>query len=46
MTVADADMPDLPPLNVIVTPITLPAAVMATYATMQRELFATIADAE
>jgi hypothetical protein len=42
MTVADADMPDLPPLNVIVTPVTLPDAVMAAYKTMQRELFAAI----
>jgi SNF2 domain-containing protein len=42
MTVADADMPDLPPLNVIVTPVALPAAVMAAYKTMQRELFAAI----
>ena len=42
MTVADADMPDLPPLNVIVTSLALPDAVMATYRTMARELFATI----
>jgi SNF2-related domain len=42
MTVADADMPDLPPLNVVVTPVTLPDAVMATYQTMQRKLFADI----
>ena len=42
MTVADADMPDLPPLNVVVTSVELPNAVMATYRTMQRELFATI----
>jgi SNF2-related domain len=42
MTVADADMPDLPPLNVVVTPVTLPDDVMAAYKTMQRELFATI----
>jgi hypothetical protein len=42
MTVADADMPDLPPLNVMVAPVELPDAVMATYRTMQRELFATI----
>src|SRR5262245_38004110 len=42
MTVADADMPDLPPLNVVVTPLKLPDAVMATYKTMARELFATI----
>jgi hypothetical protein len=43
MTVADEDMPDLPPLNVVVTPLKLPDAVMATYKTMARELFATIA---
>jgi hypothetical protein len=42
MTVADEDMPDLPPLNVAVTPIRLPDAVMATYKTMARELFAEI----
>jgi len=42
MTVADADMPDLPPLNVVVTPLKLPDAVMATYRTMARELFAKI----
>ena len=42
MTVADEDMPDLPPLNVVVTPLKLPDAVMATYQGMARELFATI----
>ena len=42
MTVAVDDMPDLPPLNVVVTPLKLPDAVMATYRTMARELFATI----
>ena len=42
MTVADADMPDLPPLNIVETRIKLPDAVMATYKTMQRELFAAI----
>jgi hypothetical protein len=42
MTVADEDMPDLPPLNVVVTPLKLPDAVMATYRGMARELFATI----
>jgi SNF2 family DNA or RNA helicase len=42
MTVADEDMPDLPPLNVVVAPLKLPAAVMATYRGMARELFATI----
>ena len=44
MMVADADMPDLPTLNVVVTPLKLPDAVMATYKTMQRELFADIGD--
>src|SRR5262249_43423628 len=43
MTVADEDMPDLPPLNIVETPLKLPDAVMATYRTMARELFATIA---
>ena len=42
MTVADRDMPDLPPLNVVVTRVELPDAVMATYKTMQRELFAAL----
>jgi hypothetical protein len=42
MTVADEDMPDLPPLNVVMTRIALPDAVMATYRTMARELFAAI----
>jgi SNF2 family DNA or RNA helicase len=42
MMVADEDMPDLPPLNIVVTPLKLPDAVMATYKTMARELFATI----
>jgi hypothetical protein len=42
MTVADEDMPDLPPLNVVVTSVTLPDTVMAAYVTMQRELFADI----
>jgi hypothetical protein len=41
MTVADADMPDLPPLNVVETPLQLPDAVMASYRTMARELFVT-----
>ena len=40
MTVADEDMPDLPPLNIVVTPLKLPDAVMAKYRTMARELFA------
>ena len=42
MTVADEDMPDLPALNVVVTPLELPDAVMATYQTMEQELFATV----
>jgi hypothetical protein len=42
MTVADEDMPDLPTLNIVVAPLKLPDAVMATYRTMARELFATI----
>jgi hypothetical protein len=42
MTVADEDMPDLPPLNVVVMSIRLPDAVMATYKTMARELFAKV----
>jgi hypothetical protein len=41
MTVADADMPDLPPLNIVETPLQLPDAVMASYRTMARELFTT-----
>jgi hypothetical protein len=39
--VADADMPDLPPLNIVETPLQLPDAVMASYRTMARELFTT-----
>jgi hypothetical protein len=42
MTVADEDMPDLPACNVVVTPIKLPDAVMATYRTMAKKLFATV----
>jgi hypothetical protein len=42
MTVADRDMPDLPPLNIVETHIKLPDAVMATYRGMARELFAEI----
>ena len=41
MTVPDADMPDLPPLNIIETSLTLPDAVMASYRKMARELFTT-----
>jgi len=43
MTVADADMPDLPSLNIVETTIRLPDAVFVTYKTMARELFAEIA---
>jgi hypothetical protein len=43
MTVADDDMPDLPPLNVVVMALKLPDSVMATYREMARELFAEIA---
>jgi hypothetical protein len=39
MTVADEDMPDLPPLNVVETRIKLPEAVMEQYRTMAREQF-------
>jgi SNF2-related domain len=42
MTVADDDMPDLHPINVVVTRVELPAAVMATYKTLQWELFAAL----
>jgi SNF2 family DNA or RNA helicase len=42
MTIADEDMPDLPPINVVVTPIRLPDAVMANYKSMARELFADV----
>src|SRR5262249_37833561 len=41
MTVADEDMPDLPPLNIVETTIRLPDAVMVTYKTMAQELFTT-----
>jgi hypothetical protein len=41
MTVADEDMPDLPPLNIVETTIRLPDAVMVAYKTMARELFTT-----
>jgi hypothetical protein len=41
MTVADEDMPDLPPLNIIETPLQLPDAVMASYRAMARELLTT-----
>src|SRR5215831_15082060 len=41
MTVADEDMPGLPPLNIIETPLQLPDAVMASYRAMALELFTT-----
>jgi SNF2 domain-containing protein len=41
MTVADEDMPDLPPLNIIETPLQLPDAVMASYRAMARKLLTT-----
>jgi SNF2 family DNA or RNA helicase len=44
MTVAEEDMPDLPPLNIIETRIKLPDAVMEQYRTMAKELFATIGE--
>jgi hypothetical protein len=44
MTVANEDMPDLPPLNIIETPVKLPDAVMANYRMMAQELFATIGE--
>ena len=42
MTVADEDMPDLPPLNVVVTRLELPDAAMVAYRAMAQELFAEI----
>jgi len=42
MTVADEDMPDLSPLNVVEVPIELPGAAMATYRTMARKLYAEV----
>ena len=42
MTVADADMPDLPPVNVVVASVELPDEAMAAYKTMQRQLFAAV----
>jgi SNF2 family DNA or RNA helicase len=44
MTVADTDMPDLPPLNVVTTRVRLPDDAMATYRAMWRELVAEIGD--
>ena len=42
MTVADEAMPDLPPVNVVVTSVKLPDEAMAAYQTMQRQLFAVV----
>jgi hypothetical protein len=42
MTVADEDMPDLPPLNIVETGVKLPDTAMTQYRTMARELFATV----
>ena len=42
MTVADEDMPDLPPINIVVTSLKLSDAVMTNYRTMARALFAEI----
>ena len=42
MRVADEDMPDLPPIHIVETPLRLPDAVMATYKTMARALFAMV----
>jgi len=42
MVVSDADMPDLPPLNVVVTRLELPDAAMVAYRAMAQELFAEI----
>jgi hypothetical protein len=41
-SIADADMPDLPPLNVVVTAVTLPDPVMANYRALARTLVAEI----
>jgi hypothetical protein len=42
MTVADADMPDLPPINIVVSTLVLPETVMANYRAMERKLVAAI----
>jgi hypothetical protein len=42
MTVGPEDMPDLPPLNIVETRLELPSAVMASYRSMAKELFATV----
>jgi SNF2 family DNA or RNA helicase len=42
MTVADEDMPDLPPCNVVVSRIKLPDDVMASYRSMTQKLLAEV----
>src|SRR5262249_19616777 len=42
MTVADEDMPDLPPVNFVVTSVQPPDEAMAAYKTMQHQLFAVV----
>jgi SNF2 family DNA or RNA helicase len=42
MTIGAEDMPDLPPLNIIETRVTLPTAAMARYQEMARDLFTTV----
>ena len=44
MMVNEKDMPDLPPLNIVEARLKLPDDVMATYRTMQRELFAELGE--
>jgi hypothetical protein len=44
MTVADEDMPDLPPLNIVESHLQLPDSVMVTYRAMARELCAEVGD--
>jgi hypothetical protein len=44
MVVADEDMPDLPAINTVITPMRLPESVMAQYKTMAREQFAEVKD--
>jgi len=44
MTVRDEDMPDLPPCNIVVSPVALPGEVMSVYRQMEDELFAEIGE--
>jgi SNF2 family DNA or RNA helicase len=44
MVVADEDMPDLPPLNIVQSRLALPDAVMATYRAMAQTLLAEIGE--